>query len=57
MENKTKLTEETTTLSSGTELTSLESQVIARSEDLNEAALCSMFELTHEQVSEILAKK
>jgi len=38
------------------ELTSLEAQVIARSADLNEPALCAMFELTHEQVSEILAK-
>lgn len=40
-----------------TSISALEGQVIARSEDLNEAALCAMFELTHEEVSAILAKK
>ncbi len=40
-----------------TSISALEAQVIARSEDLNEAALCAFFELTHEEVSAILAKK
>ena len=40
-----------------TELTSLEVQVIARSEDLNKPALCSMFEITHDELETILAKK
>jgi len=40
-----------------TELTSLEAQVIARSEDLNKPALCSMFEITHDELETILAKK
>jgi len=40
-----------------TELTSLEAQVIARSEDLNKPALCSMFEITHSELETILAKK
>lgn len=40
-----------------TELTSLEAQVIARSEDLNKPALCAMFELTHNELETILAKK
>jgi hypothetical protein len=39
------------------ELTSLEAQVIARSEDLNRPALCSMFEITHDELETILAKK
>jgi hypothetical protein len=39
------------------ELTSLEAQVIARSEDLNKPALCSMFEITHDELETILAKK
>ena len=38
-------------------LTSLEASVIARSEDLNEPALCAMFELTHDELTKILAKK
>jgi hypothetical protein len=38
-------------------LTSLEASVIARSEDLNEPALCAMFELTHDELNKILAKK
>ena len=39
------------------ELTSLEAQLIARSEDLNKPALCSMFEITHDELETILAKK
>jgi hypothetical protein len=38
-------------------LTSLEASIIARSEDLNEPALCAMFELTHDELNKILAKK
>jgi hypothetical protein len=38
-------------------LTSLEASVIARSEDLNEPALCAMFELTHDELNKILAKR
>ena len=38
-------------------LTSLEASVIARSENLNEPALCTMFELTHDELNKILAKK
>jgi hypothetical protein len=38
-------------------LTSLEASIIARSEDLNEPALCAMFELTHEELTKILAKR
>jgi hypothetical protein len=40
-----------------TSINALELQVIARSENLNEAALCAFFELTHEEVAAILAKK
>ena len=40
-----------------TSISALEAQVITRSEDLNEPALCAMFELTHEEVTAILAKK
>jgi hypothetical protein len=38
-------------------LTSLEASIIARSEDLNEPALCAMFELTHDELNKILAKR
>ena len=38
-------------------LSGLEMSVIARSEDLNEPALCAMFELTHDELTKILAKK
>ena len=38
-------------------LSGLEMSVIARSEDLNEPALCAMFELTHDELNKILAKK
>jgi hypothetical protein len=40
-----------------TSISALEAQVIARSENLNEPALCAMFELTHKEVTAILAKK
>lgn len=40
-----------------TSISALEAQVIARSEDLNEAALCAFFELTHDELTAILAKK
>ena len=38
-------------------LNSLEASIIARSENLNEPALCAMFELTHDELNKILAKK
>jgi hypothetical protein len=38
-------------------LSGLEMSVIAKSEDLNEPALCAMFELTHDELNKILAKK
>ena len=38
-------------------LSGLEASIIARSEDLNEPALCAMFELTHDELNKILAKK
>jgi hypothetical protein len=38
------------------QLTSLEASIQSRRNDLSEAALCAMFELTHEQLSEIIAK-
>jgi hypothetical protein len=59
LENKIEEIVETTKvkLVKKTELTSLEAQVIARSEDLNKPALCSMFEITHDELETILAKK
>jgi len=38
------------------QLTSLEASIQSRRSDLSEAALCAMFELTHEQLTEIIAK-
>ena len=38
------------------ELTWLEASIQSRRNNLNEAALCAMFELTHEQLTEILSK-
>jgi hypothetical protein len=38
------------------ELNSLEQSIQSRRNDLSEAALCAMFELTHEQLNEILLK-
>jgi hypothetical protein len=60
LENKeiTLLQEEIVTkVTKKSSLTSLEASVIARSEDLNEPALCAMFELTHDELNKILAKK
>lgn len=38
------------------ELNSLEQSIQSRRNDLSEAAICAMFELTHEQLNEILLK-
>jgi hypothetical protein len=59
LENKIEEVVETTKIKTAkkAELTSLEVQVIARSEDLNKPALCSMFEITHDELETILAKK
>jgi hypothetical protein len=38
------------------QLTELEASIQSRRNDLSEAALCAMFELTHEQLTEILSK-
>lgn len=38
------------------ELSHLEASIQARRNDLSEAALCAMFELTHEQLTAILDK-
>ena len=38
------------------QLTSLEASIQSRRSYLSEAAICAMFELTHEQLNEIIAK-